>query len=172
MPLIRSSRIIGNSPCKASKRVAEPLRHAAAVVAAILPLRSSAPPHIRPPSPADFRRTCSACVPGRRLLATSGAVDHRSAGDAAGESLGQRHDVGLHGRLLISEPAPRCGPCPFALRRRSAAAVLVRQLPQAAQKLRPRQYDAPFALNRLEQDRRTSRRRSGRCTASRSLSGA
>ena len=147
-----SSRIIGSSFLRDFETRRGTARTSAGNCRAILPLRSCAPPHIRPPSPADFRRTCwrgcpasGSWQPPARAIIAPQATPPPSA-------LASVIDVGLTPESVDRRTRCPSGPCRSAPRRRSAAAGARRPVAAALRGTRPAAIDAPFALDRLDQD--------------------
>ena len=94
----------------------------------------------------------AACVPGTQLLGELRLGEQAARRDAAGQRLGQRHDVRLNRPVL--EGVPLAGPAHAGLHfvEDQHQLVLVGQLAQAFEVAGRRQVDAALALDRLDHD--------------------
>ena len=168
-PLTRTSWISGQRACSASKRSRKLLAdlHGALEQAVRLDGLDGGQGGAAGERVAAERGRVRA---GLSFSATSGLATRPPQRDAAGQRLGQRHDVRLHVPVLVGVPLAGAAHAGLHLVEDQQQLVLVGQLAQPFEVASRRQVDAALALDRLDQDGaglavdQLGRRRRGRRT--------
>ncbi len=93
-----------------------------------------------------------ACIPGRRLGATSIRCHDRAAGHSASHPLREGEDVGLHAEFLVGVPRTRAPHARLDFIEDQQQLVFVSELTQALEEPWSREIDAPLSLHRLNQN--------------------
>ncbi len=93
-----------------------------------------------------------ACSPRLERRGDHGPRDHHPGRQAAGQRLGAGQDIGDHALVLIPEPSARSPHAGLDLVQDQQHTATVTQLAESGQVIRIGDVDAPFTLDRLDQD--------------------